>query len=139
VFARAHIEVQIKDIAMGLQYLHVEIKMIHGDLKDVRMRISIDYRQLKSPFQTNVLIAQDGTARLTDFDVALFIINTTQNQELNVGTTHAYSAIEICIGTNWDDDAFKPTEPTDMWAFGVLMFEVRSLQTHPTLSMSDFS
>lgn len=76
------------------------LKIIHRDLKPA-----------------NVLLAEDGTPRLTDFGVA-FMGNRTRITADGILTgTYAYLSPELCSGEPLDTG-------TDIWALGVMMFEM---------------
>jgi predicted ATPase len=78
-------------------------------------RLGIIHRDLKPD---NVLIADDGTPRLTDFGIALF---SDEDVALTVAGsvlgTYAYLSPEAALGKALD-------ERTDIWAFGVMLFEM---------------
>lgn len=77
-------------------------------------RLNIIHRDLKP---ANVLLAQDGTPRLTDFGLAFLDdgANLTQSGAL-VGTVE-YIPPEACQGKALD-------RRMDIWAFGVMLFEM---------------
>jgi serine/threonine protein kinase/tetratricopeptide (TPR) repeat protein len=70
----------------------------------------------------NVLIAEDGTPRLTDFGVAHLRNGTRMTQDGSIIGTIAYLAPE-CFSGQFGIN-------TDIWAFGVMLFEMLS-GTHP--------
>ena len=79
-------------------------------------RLNIIHRDLKP---ANVLLAQDGTPRLTDFGIAR-LTDSSQITEtgLLVGTIN-YLSPEGCDGHRLDERA-------DIWAFGAVLFEMLS-------------
>lgn len=87
------------------------------DLSDALIRahrLDIVHRDIKPD---NVLIAKDGTPRLTDFGVAHFGDQTTLTDAGAVVGTYAYLSPEACMG--------KPLDHrTDIWAFGVMLYEM---------------
>jgi len=88
-----------EQILTGLDYLHSN-KVVHRDLKP-----------------GNVLLAQDGTLKLADFGASFDIANATlARNQTTVGTPH-YMAPEVVIRE-------KHTTASDMWSFGVMMFEM---------------
>jgi serine/threonine-protein kinase len=78
--------------------------------------LNIIHRDLKPG---NVLLAEDGTPRLTDFGIARVTqqegIHLTQAGSM-VGTVH-YMSPEACRGEELDGRA-------DIWSFGVLLYEM---------------
>ncbi len=77
-------------------------------------RLHIIHRDLKP---ANVLIAEDGTPRLTDFGVAYIGAKARVTESEPIIGTLDYVAPEILRG-----EAFGPT--ADIWAFGVMLFEM---------------
>ena len=78
-------------------------------------RLEIIHRDLKPG---NVLLAADGTPRLTDFGVAH--IGDGQTLLTQAGTiigTIAYLSPEACEGKPHD-------ESSDIWAFGMILYEM---------------
>lgn len=76
-------------------------------------RLNIIHRDIKPD---NVLLAEDGTPRLTDFGVAHLGNRTRLTQTGSVIGTYAYLSPEACNGLDLD-------ERTDIWSFGVLLYE----------------
>lgn len=87
------------DVADALTRAH-KLGIIHRDLKPA-----------------NVLIAEDGTLRLTDFGIAHIVSQDTMNEaDMLVGTID-YIAPEALQG--------KDTSTSmDIWAFGIMLFEM---------------
>ncbi|MCP4536350.1 MAG: serine/threonine protein kinase [Chloroflexi bacterium] len=74
----------------------------------------IVHRDLKP---TNVLLAKDGTPRLTDFGVAYIADGTRLTQTgTRLGTINYFSP-EACSGEKLDERA-------DVWALGVMLYEM---------------
>src|SRR5258708_32874014 len=92
------------DLADALTRTH-RLNMLHRDLKP-----------------TNVLLAADGTPRLTDFGVARWGQSAITQPDQVVGTL-AYLSPEALRGEVLD-------ERSDLWAFGVILFEMLT-GTHP--------
>ncbi|RRR77687.1 MAG: serine/threonine-protein kinase, partial [Candidatus Viridilinea halotolerans] len=65
----------------------------------------------------NVLIADDGTPRLTDFGVAHMGDHSRMTETGSMVGTYAYLSPEACNGQ-------PPDERTDIWAFGVMLYEM---------------
>jgi predicted ATPase len=76
-------------------------------------RLNILHRDLKP---ANVLMAEDGTPRLTDFGVAKWG-NSALTLENHLVGTLGYLSPEALNGESLD-------ERSDLWAFGVMMFEM---------------
>ena len=97
--------------------LPVEVMLnIALDLADALTRahrMNIIHRDIKPD---NVLLAEDGTPRLTDFGVAHLGNRTRLTQTGSVIGTYAYLSPEACNGLDLD-------ERTDIWSFGVLLYE----------------
>ena len=77
-------------------------------------RLGIIHRDLKP---ANVLIAADGTPRLTDFGVARLGWDSDLTQTGAIVGTVAYLCPEACLGHSLDERA-------DIWSFGVLLYEM---------------
>ncbi len=77
-------------------------------------RLQIIHRDIKPD---NVLLASDGTPRLTDFGVAHLSDRTRLTQTGSVIGTYAYLSPEACNGQELDERA-------DIWSFGVMLFEM---------------
>jgi len=77
-------------------------------------RLNIIHRDIKPD---NVLLAEDGTPRLTDFGVAHLGGRSRLTQIGSVIGTYAYLSPEACNGEELD-------ERTDIWSFGVMLFEM---------------
>lgn len=92
----------------------LEIALDLADALTRAHRLNIIHRDLKP---ANVLIADDGTPRLTDFGVAsLGNLERVTENNLIVGTLD-YLAPEALNGLRIDTRA-------DIWAFGVMLFEM---------------
>lgn len=87
-------------------------------------RMKIIHRDIKP---ANVLMAQDGTPRLTDFGIARFTDSAGQTQTGQLMGTLAYLSPEGCIGEALD-------HRTDIWSLGITFYEmlagVRPFQSH---------
>ncbi len=92
----------------------VEIALGLADALVLAHSRGIIHRDLKP---ANVLLAGDGTPRLTDFGCAFLADRTPLTQAgVVVGTAH-YLSPEACRGEPFDARA-------DIWAFGVTLFEI---------------
>jgi ABC-type oligopeptide transport system substrate-binding subunit/predicted Ser/Thr protein kinase len=94
----------------------IEIALDLADALTRAHRLGIIHRDLKPG---NVLLAEDGTPRLTDFGTAHVSDSPRLTQaDILVGTVD-YLSPEACNGEQLDERA-------DIWAFGVLLFEMLS-------------
>ena len=87
------------DIADALTRAH-RLKILHRDIKPA-----------------NVLLAEDGTPRLTDFGVARMEDRTRVTEAGVIVGTYSYLSPEAINGEELD-------ERTDIWAFGVMLYEM---------------
>lgn len=87
------------DLADALARAH-RLRIIHRDIKPA-----------------NVLLAEDGTPRLTDFGVAFVGDSTQLTATGSVVGTLAYLSPEAISGERLDERA-------DIWAFGVMLYEM---------------
>jgi serine/threonine protein kinase/Flp pilus assembly protein TadD len=93
----------------------LEIALDLADALTRAHRLKIIHRDLKPG---NVLLADDGTPRLTDFGVARMMDSPEHLTQLgSVVGTYAYLSPEACQGEELDARA-------DIWAFGVILFEM---------------
>lgn len=77
-------------------------------------RLRILHRDIKPD---NVLIAEDGTPRLTDFGMARLDEESHITQDGAIVGTMAYIAPEVYQGQ-------APDERADIWSFGVMLYEM---------------
>ena len=77
-------------------------------------RLGIVHRDLKP---SNVLLAEDGTPRLTDFGLAQMVGRVPLTQTGTVVGTLPYLSPEACEGQERDARA-------DIWSFGVMLYEM---------------
>jgi DNA-binding SARP family transcriptional activator len=87
------------DLADALTRAH-RLKIIHRDLKPA-----------------NILLAEDGTPRLTDFGVARMVNSSQLTKSSQILGTIDYLSPEGCEGLPLDERA-------DIWAFGVILYEM---------------
>lgn len=102
----------IYQIVEGMKYVHFR-KVIHRDLKP-----------------TNILVASDGTIKISDFGVSKLMSAEEQSMTGGIGT-QKYMAPEI-IDENDDYD-----EKVDVYSFGVVLFFILSGGELPKIKMSD--
>ena len=96
----------------------LEIALDLSDALTRAHRLNIVHRDIKP---ANVLIAKDGTPRLTDFGVARMTDSTRMTQTGALVGTMAYLSPEGCTGEELDARA-------DIWAFGVMLYEMLTLE-----------
>ena len=92
----------------------VEIALDIADALTRAHRLGIIHRDLKP---SNVLLAEDGTPRLTDFGHAHLSARPRLTQAGTVVGTVFYLSPEACQGETLDARA-------DIWAFGVMLYEM---------------
>jgi tetratricopeptide (TPR) repeat protein len=92
----------------------VKIALEVADALTRAHHLGILHRDLKP---ANVLLAQDGTPRLTDFGIASLPDSPHLTQTGVLVGTVAYLSPEVCQGR-------PPDERSDIWAFGVMLFEL---------------
>ncbi|KLO13881.1 kinase-like protein [Schizopora paradoxa] len=100
----------LRDIASGLAYLHSK-QVIHADLKTA-----------------NILISATKTPLLADFGLSLALSHSRST--MGTTTTSAkgtvrWMAIELFPSIS-GDEPFKHDEKSDMWAFGMIIYELLS-------------
>ncbi|MDX2077670.1 MAG: protein kinase [bacterium] len=96
----------------------LEIALDLSDALTRAHRLKIIHRDIKP---ANVLLAEDGTPRLTDFGVAHFSDSTKMTQTGALIGTIAYLSPEACSGDTVDGRA-------DIWSFGVMLYELLTLR-----------
>jgi serine/threonine protein kinase len=106
----------LRDMARGLCYLHKN-KILHRDLKSDNIFVNYNERN-------NISRAVIG-----DFDTAKRLL-TDMNPRTVVGTTNymAPEVLQLLITSGFNDKQIFYTFPTDIWSFGMIGFEMVSLQ-----------
>jgi hypothetical protein len=93
----------------------VQIALDLSDALARAHRLNIIHRDIKP---ANILLADDGTPRLTDFGVAQMGDQQTRlTRRGAVLGTVAYLAPEVCTGADY-------SEGSDIWSFGVTLYEM---------------
>jgi len=92
-------------ISSGLVYLHFK-GVIHADLKCA-----------------NILVTEKGRPLLADFGISVAMLHS-YTTTYNARGTCSYMAFELLAGP--EDEAPKHTKMTDVWAFGMVVYELLS-------------
>lgn len=92
----------------------LEIALDLADALTRAHRLNIIHRDIKP---ANVLLAEDGTPRLTDFGTARMGDRTRVTQDGALIGTYIYLSPEACQGE-------EPDTRTDIWSFGVMLYEM---------------
>ncbi|KZV93248.1 kinase-like protein [Exidia glandulosa HHB12029] len=97
----------ILEVAQAVEYLHGK-KIVHGDIKGA-----------------NVLISDEGNARLSDFGLSVLLAESSQSltRTSNVHGTYRWMAPELVL-----EEGARHSYASDVWAFGCLIIEVQSGQ-----------
>lgn len=108
--------------------------MIHGDLKGVRLRTLVAVLPPDTLFyiKANILIDQNDNARLADFGLITLISDSTNPTTLSSSTsagTLRWMSPELLISDQPGFTDGRPTEGSDCYALGMVIYEVLSGQT----------
>ncbi|KAF9781558.1 kinase-like domain-containing protein [Thelephora terrestris] len=116
-FVEAHWEVNrfelLGDVVRGLIYIHSQA-MVHGDLKGA-----------------NILVDQNGHARLADFGLLTIVSDPTYftaSTSAATGGTARWMSPELFHPERFGLDHSRPTIESDCYALGMLIYEVLSGQ-----------
>lgn len=117
-------------IMSGLDYLHNQVRIAHGDLKGVRIsqhrRWSGADRCCDAMHQNNVLVDDTGSAILADFGQAKILDNSDYSRSLQASAR--WTAPELLFPeTLVEKPAVHP--PCDIWAFAMVVIEVCSVRS----------
>lgn len=96
----------------------LEIALDLADALTRAHRLQVIHRDLKP---ANVLLAADGTPRLTDFGIAHVANSTSMTQSGMLVGTLEYVSPEACRGQALD-------ARSDIWSFGVMLYEMLTRQ-----------
>ena len=106
--------------------------MIHGDLKGVRFRAPVTILPTNAlPNKANVLIDQNGHARLADFGLLTIVSDPASFAASNasaVGGTTRWMSPELLDPDQYGPESGRPTKESDCYALGMVIYEVLSGQ-----------
>ena len=107
-------------------------EMVHGDLKGVGVPVNLSHR--RAPlilYKANILVDQNGHARLADFGFLTIIsdpTNPTVSSSFTVGGTIRWMSPELFLPDKSGLKGTRPTKQSDCYAFGMVIYEVLSGQ-----------
>ncbi|XP_023297860.2 lymphokine-activated killer T-cell-originated protein kinase [Lucilia cuprina] len=115
-----HIKKMMLDISSALDYLHTEVKMLHGDLKSHNVLVKGEFEICK----------------LCDFGVSLplnkeGVVNFAENPLLHYVGTNLWSAPEVIS----EEDVIDCK--AEIFSFGLIVYETIALVPPHTLSLDD--
>jgi serine/threonine protein kinase len=110
---------QVLGIARAVEYMH-NLNVVHGNLKIVGLSLP-PWDHALTFFQTNILVDADGRARVAGLG-ATSITSTVPREE--VDTFFHGAAPELIEPQRFRLTSIGATAATDVYAFGVLAFEV---------------
>ena len=103
--------------------------MIHGDLKGVRLR-QLEASILPSlPIKANVLVDQNGHARLADFGLLTIMsdpANGLSSSSFTQGGTSRWMSPELINPQRFGLENSRPTKASDCYALGMVIYETIS-------------
>ena len=111
----------LRQVLLGLQYLH-EKSVMHRDIKC-----------------DNVLLANDGSAKITDFGAAKLVgADTMRGAQTMIGTPF-FMAPEMLVGGCGDDDeeALLYGKRADIWSLGIMTLELLEKGNMPWPNMQN--
>ena len=130
---------QVLGIARGLQHMHDQ-GIVHGHLTSVRSSLIPNLRNLRSltSSQQNILVDPDGTPRIADFGSSFVLSCPDSWSENDAVGFHRGSAPELVRPRKPGAPAARITKATDIYAFGMLAWEVgtvlyRNLRSDPLI------
>ena len=106
--------------------------MIHGDLKGVRLWVTISTLNSNASFmKANILIGQNGRAMLADFGLLTIVSEPTYftaSTSTAMGGTTRWMSPELLHPELFGSDHSSPTKESDCYALGMVVYEVLSGQ-----------
>jgi serine/threonine protein kinase len=107
-FSEDFIKIVVKQLAHALHYLHADLNIVHRDIKS-----------------KNVLISEDHKVKLIDFGFAEDLSNSSAGEYFYLRGTPRVIAPELWL--NPREIPIRYLKPADMWALGVLLYELVNL------------
>ena len=103
-------------------------RSVHGDLKGVRLRDPGLHLFLTRIVKANILIDEDGRARLADFGLLTIISDTNlvSSASFTPGGTWRWMSPELFDPESFGLKAGCPTKRSDCYALGMVIYEVLS-------------
>lgn len=101
--------------------------MVHGDLKGVRTSHRHYSSVISQGLQQNILITGETPprARLADFGLSTLIPNAQEaGTTVTSGGTPMFMAPELLCPATFNRTSSRPTQPADIYAFGMVIYEV---------------
>ena len=110
----------------GLSYLH-QVGVVHGSLKPVRFYLRRSDKLIG--FQDNLLIDADGRIYISDFGQAR-LLNGEEDEHIEYAGCAPFIAPERMPKPPAFGPYSQPTRESDVYAFGLVCYEVRSMWPH---------
>lgn len=120
--------------ACGLEYVH-SLGIVHSDLNPVSTERAFGLSHAPTYFfvQGNVLVDDDGTARLGDFGITAIITDPSVVEPGSTTTSKPgvvrYMAPELLNPTQFNLANKNPTKESDVYSFALTTYEVGSPRT----------
>ena len=124
------LDTQLHDVASGLEYLHHQ-PFVHSDIKSVSVGPFALHHWL-TVLQGNVLIDSNRTARIGDFGLTNVTTSASISMALSTpsgGGTCRWMAPELLKSDDAGGASPKPSKESDVYAFGMLAYEVNTIAT----------
>ena len=123
---------QFTQVASALSHLH-NLSIVHMDVKGV----SISAKSLVSisrQLQKNILIDDNGNARLTDFGLSCILQTSGYTRSTPSGTVRWMARELVANSETWKEQPDpQPTTEADVWAFALTGIEVGYLSISPAV------
>ena len=126
---------QLADVARGLKYLH-DWPSVHADLKSVSQTPQRSVRPQTDTAKSNILIDNDRSARIADFGLTSLLPHLSISISVTapaLGGTLPWMAPELLDWTS------PPSSESDIYALGMVIYEVRRLGLTGRSALMDLS